>query len=120
MNPNLFSLLAIESNKADLSTKELTDCAIEAAVDAADPAWRDTAIRVVRGLCMSQATLSADDIWNALKAYNEATHEPRALGGILRHCAKLGYCKVSDQYIKSRLPQRHSRPIPLWYSLLYL
>lgn len=58
-----------------------------------------------------------DDVWNVLGGCNERI-EGRALGAVILKAARMGLCRNTGTYQKSRLPVRHARPIPIWQSLL--
>lgn len=91
-----------------------TQQAIQASGDAAEPEWTKTAYRVIAGLCRTYEEFTVDDIWTVLKDYDVSTPEPRALGHLMLKAARAGLCRNSGRYVKSRIPWRHGRPIPIW------
>jgi hypothetical protein len=50
---------------------------------------------------------------------NASTHEPRAIGPLMRDCCKLGYFERTQDHVESTQAQNHRRPIRVWHSLLY-
>jgi hypothetical protein len=83
----------------------------------ADQAWAARALQAVGFLAMTQPTFTSDDVW-AMLADSVTTHEPRALGFVLKRAASLGYCEATDAWVQSARPDCHARPIRVWRSLL--
>lgn len=76
--------------------------------------WKDEADQVVRSLCQTRQFFSADDV---LERMTTTTTDNRALGAVMQNAAKAGLCRATGQYVQSRLPQRHKRPVCLWESI---
>jgi hypothetical protein len=51
---------------------------------------------------------------------NESTHEPRAMGCMMRHAKKNGWIEPTDQFVASTRPSRHRAPLRVWKSNIYL
>lgn len=94
----------------------LADTAIDQAEKAADPGWLAAAHRAVREAAASGAPFTTDDLWTELSRLGVTTHEPRALGAVLRAAARPPDALVEQtgRYVKTRRPEAHSRPIPVW------
>lgn len=92
----------------------LADEAIAQAEDHADEAWLQAAKRVVWDLIKAGEPFSSDDCWARLDLLDVHTHEPRALGAVLRTAARHGWIVNSEMYVKSSRAVNHSRPVPLW------
>jgi hypothetical protein len=106
--PNLFDYAAAQSAKAEAIAR----------VDAhADDDWATAARRAVGWLALTQYTFTTDDVWHALEGRTEATHEPRALGAVMKRVASLGYCEPTEQWQQSSRPDCHGRPVRVWRSL---
>lgn len=114
-----FSRTLILQGKQDMTPAEARDQAIQAVENHGNKAWQDRCIAVIRGLCQSKAQFTMDDVWDALRGCNEHTDEGRELGAVIIRAARLGLCKNTGNYQKSRLPVRHARPISIWRSLLF-
>src|SRR6185437_118095 len=80
----------------------------------ADERWFVHALSGVYDLSRTGLTFTTDDIWNYLLDSEETTHEPRALGAVMRTAQKRGWCLPTDRYMPSNRPDCHRRPIRLW------
>lgn len=80
----------------------------------ADPAWLGVAKRVVWQLVREGEPFTTDDCWVRLSALGVTTHEPRALGAVIRAAARAGFIRSTGEYRKTSRPEAHSRPIPVW------
>ena len=89
--------------------------AIEQAEAHADKQWLEEARRVVWALIRAGQPFTTDDVWDRLDALDVHTHEPRALGAVLRAASRAGLVVNSGAYVKSRRPECHSRPVPRWF-----
>ena len=116
---DIFTTLAIQSNREDSSAKELTEEAIRRAGEHANEEWKMECIEAIRDICIRKQEFTMDDVWDALRGSECHTEESRALGAIILEAARRKYCRNTGRYIKSRLKVRHSRPIQIWESLLY-
>lgn len=97
-----------------LAAQQARDEAI-ARVDAhADSAWRQRALQVVEYLAATRGTFTTDDVWEQLAVHGEATHEPRALGAIMRTAARQGICAPTPTYRTSSRAACHARPVRVW------
>lgn len=93
----------------------LEDCIVLVHANASD-SWKQKADRVVRSLCASRERFTADDVLEGLDG--EPCHDHRALGAVMQNASKAGLCRSTGQYVKSRLPQRHKRPVCIWESII--
>jgi DNA-binding GntR family transcriptional regulator len=92
----------------------LAQAAIQEAEDHADQAWLNAAQRIVHELVQAGEPFTTDDVWDRLDRMDVHTHEPRALGAVMRHAARTGLIVNSGLYCKSSRAQNHARPIPRW------
>lgn len=88
--------------------------AIEQVAEHADPAWLDNARRVVWQLIKEGQPFTTDDCWSRLTSLGSTTHEPRAMGAVMRAAARAGLIATTGEYVKTSRPEAHSRPIPVW------
>lgn len=89
------------------------DEAIARAEANAAPDWLATAERIVLAVSPG-GELTTDDIWTGLTAAGVATHEPRALGAVVRRLAKAGEIVATGHYRPSARRECHARPVPVW------
>lgn len=92
----------------------LTNAAIKKADDHANAEWKEAALDIVRVLSFHKDRMTSDDVWNNLEARGIKTHEPRALGAVMRQAAKRGLIYPTHTYVKSKRHECHSRPIMVW------
>jgi hypothetical protein len=96
--------------------------------DGMDRAWEhaNTEWKRVMLICALEVAkrkpfLNTDDLehWRSTYYPNHTTHENRAIGPIMREAAKLGYCTPTLDWVESRQKVNHSRPMRVWFSLVY-
>lgn len=86
-----------------------------AAVEAhANPDWKDEAERVIDLLAATCQQFTTDDVWQRLG--HVSTHEPRALGALMKRAASRGVIRATDGWATSTRPECHGRPIRVWRS----
>ncbi len=90
--------------------------AVERVEAHADPEWCAAALSAVRYLADHLAEWTTDEVWGLLKARGEATHEPRALGAVMRRAVADGICLPTDRYRPTIRREAHGRPVRVWTS----
>lgn len=82
----------------------------------ADSEWKDVAFRAVEWLAKTHSRFTTDDIHKAMEKYypNVTTHEPRALGAIMRQARAAGIIVPTNEHIPSQREAAHKRPIRVW------
>jgi hypothetical protein len=93
---------------------DYTQLAIDQVEQHANPDWLSKARDIVFLLASSGRPLTTDDVWDELAKVSTATHEPRALGSVIRNASRLGVIRLTGNYVKTRRREAHSRPIPEW------
>ena len=79
--------------------------------------WKDLTMATIKELAVMCPRFTTDDVWIELsRTPDVAKHEPRALGSMIRAAYKLGWVAPTDQYVKSRRPECHARPVKVWRS----
>ena len=79
--------------------------------------WWVQAERALHRLCLRQSHLTSEDLWREIpREYR--THEPKAIGAILRKAAGL-WISPTTTYVKGTRKESHSRPILRWRSLVF-
>lgn len=87
-------------------------------VDAhANPDWKHVAYVTAIRVATSRRFFTSEDVWDALSG-DVATHEPRAMGAVMRRLRKERIVEPTDQFITSTSPLGHGRPSRVWRSLL--
>ena len=80
----------------------------------ADTEWLRIATGIVKALAAGGHPFTTDRIWLMLEQVPVATHEPRALGAVMRRLARDGIIRTTGEYVKTQRREAHSRPIPVW------
>lgn len=89
--------------------------AIARAEKNAAPDFLATASTIVLRLASAMPHgFTTDAVWEVLDASGIKTHEPRALGAVMKQLADGGYITKTGAYVDSLRPECHCRPIPIW------
>lgn len=83
----------------------------------ADPEWKDVAYLTALRVAQQKRFFVSEDVWDALSG-DVQTHEPRAMGAVMRRLRKEGIVEPTDQFVTSTSPLGHGRPSRVWRSLL--
>lgn len=103
-----------------MSTQQLdllaiTNEAIGRARDHADTPWLRDAYKAVKTLAGWGQPFTTDDVWALLEKVSiAATHEPRALGAVMRQAQREGLIRSTGTWQKTTRPQAHTRPCAVW------
>lgn len=98
---------------------QLRDEALDQVEDNANAEWFATALQVIKDLAERAEKLTSDDVWEELKNYPQVqTHQPSAMGAIFRRAFNLELIVATDNFVSSKRPSSHSRPIRVWKSKL--
>lgn len=95
---------------------EQPDAAIAEAEAHADERWFAQALAVVRVLALRGEPFTTDDVWARLERMETSTHEPRAMGAVMRRAKAAGLCRPTDDYRPSVRPEHHRGPVRVWVS----
>lgn len=95
------------------------DHAISRADKHADEAWKEAALNAVIACAIEHAHFTTDAVIELLAGMDVHTHEPRALGPIMRSAARSGYITATDRFENSASVSRHRAPKRIWKSNLY-
>lgn len=87
------------------------DQKIQQALDHADDDWKALAERLLRQSARLGIDFTTDEVMEQLDDSPFTTHEPRALGGIVKRLIRQG---VITQVGWARSRRRHSSPIPVY------
>jgi hypothetical protein len=98
--------------------QEARDEALERVEAAAHEEWLVAAHDAVIYLAAMYEEFDADAVWSILRTSEHATHEPRAMGAVLRNAARDGLIEPTDRWVQSKRTACHGRPIRVWRSLM--
>jgi len=100
---------------------ETKDEAINRVEANANAKWREAAYLACCLCAYKWREFTTDDVWELMDALfpDCQTHEPRAMGAIMRKAVRAGKIEASGESFKSRRPQCHGRPIAVWDSLTF-
>ena len=114
MSRSLMDILAeYETEQAEAARDE----AIARVEHNADRNWMVAAQTAVAFLAMTCDEFTTDEMWEALREV-DATHEPRAMGAVMRAAARRGLVVKTDRVRNSVRPECHARPVAVWRSLV--
>lgn len=93
--------------------------ALTQVADNANPSWKIAAFRTVVHLAVRFDEFTADHVWEYMEKHypNVETHEPRAMGAILRNARSCGYIEPTGRYVPSRRATKHCSPTAVWRSV---
>lgn len=85
--------------------------------NAADDWYRAAVSAVVRLAEAGWTTFTTDDVWATIPP-EIRTHEPRALGSVMRKLQESGVIEATGDWRPTARPEAHGRPIRVWRSRL--
>jgi len=97
-----------------LELVEVTEEAIERARAHAHAAWLLEAEFVIKMLAATGRAFTTDDAWFRLDKSGHTTHEPRALGAVMRDFVRGGQIVHTGEYWPSERRECHRRPVAVW------
>lgn len=79
------------------------------------------AFECVSQLAREHEWFTTDDVWALLAQFpaEYRTHEPRAMGPVMRRAVVEKLAKPADNWILSKRPACHRRPLRVWLSLVH-
>lgn len=99
---------------------ETKDQAIDRVERNANREWRALAQAAVGKLAVHRPEFTTDDVWDALEEWEAVeTHEPRAMGAVMRTACRAGAIAKSGMVVPTRRKSAHGRDIPVWKSKIY-
>ena len=86
----------------------------------ANAQWKIDVFTAINSVARRLKSFTSDDVWKELEGLAaSSTHEPRALGAIMRLAAARGVIVPTDSYRPSCRVACHARPVRVWQSLVY-
>jgi hypothetical protein len=94
----------------------LLDEALQRVEEHADPDWKTLAYEVLVDLCRTGDEWTTDDFWLRMRLRHPdvTTHEPRALGALIRRLLRDGMAEKTGRFGESTRPEAH-RAIVFYY-----
>lgn len=89
----------------------LRDEGIKQVEDNTDSSWLDEALAAIEYLAQEQTYISADDVWPLLTS---RPHHNAAMGAVFRRAGNLGIIEPTSQFVQSKRPSTHARPLRVW------
>lgn len=94
-----------------------TQAAIRRGWDAAEQAWRRTALVILCETCVTMRQFTVNDFRGRIKDSGVVTHDNRAMGGLMKNAERMGWIRKSGNAIPSKVG--HKVPIQIWESRIY-
>lgn len=104
-----------------MNAQQAADNAVRIVGDNANELWMRKARQSLMQVARMNASFTTDDVWADMLLVDEfaVTHEPRAMGAVLRRAVKEGVCVATPRYQPSVRVECHARPVRVWRSLVY-
>lgn len=93
---------------------EHTNEAIQRVDKAANELWKDTCLEAIKEACRRWETFTSEDVADILDETNTHTHEPRAMGAMMRKAQSLGYCTPTAEFVPSHRTTSNSYTKRVW------
>jgi hypothetical protein len=106
-----------EAAMEQLDIYSLKEEAINRVESNADPGWMNAAAIAVKRVALKLDTFTTDDVWDELGYVSNTTHEPRAMGAVMRNAARAGIITATSGYRTSKRGECHGRPVRVWTSV---
>lgn len=82
--------------------------------------WKIKAYMTGMRIAEREEFFVSEDIWQALLDEGVHTHEPRAMGAVMRRLQREKVIAPTGKYITSASPLGHGRPSLVWQSLIWV
>lgn len=103
------------SEQPDLFTAlERRDEALHRALRNANDPWKSAAVAAIVRCSTIADTFTTDEVWAELHRSGYSTHEPRALGAVMKMVASDGLIEATPNWRQSIRPECHARPVRIW------
>lgn len=87
---------------------------------AADPAWWAATMQALIDVAREKQYFHSDDIVLRRRERGAvSTHEPRAMGPLMRQAHSDMVCSPTDRWTPSAQSANHRRPVRVWRSMIY-
>jgi membrane protein involved in colicin uptake len=93
---------------------EQTDKAVARVGQAANQAWKDACYEAIKEACRRWDTFTSEDVNDILDELEVHTHEPRAMGAMMRKAQADGYCQPTSEFVPSHRTTSNSYTKRVW------
>lgn len=93
------------------------DEAIDRVEEHASAEWLEEAYEQAFSLAILRDAFTSEDVWDRLDGV--VTHEPRAMGAVMRRLRANGVVEPTDTFVRSTSPRGHGRPSRVWKSRVF-
>lgn len=87
------------------------DEAVDRVEENAHAEWLAFALLTVRHLGLLGGEFSTDQVWERLDMFDVHTHEPRAMGAVMKRAVRDGLIEPTGRYVRSSRRECHARPV---------
>lgn len=81
--------------------------------------WKIKAYEVGKRIARDNRILISEEIWDALAVEGVTTHEPRAMGPVMKRLQADKIIEPTGDFMISPSPLGHGRPSRVWWSLIW-
>ena len=83
----------------------------------ANEEWLGVALFIISYLTKELDYFTADTVWEEFAHFpNNKTHEPRAMGAVMRKAHSIGLIKPTKEFVNSKKTSCHNGPKRIWKS----
>jgi hypothetical protein len=98
-----------------IELQEQTNRAIARVDAAANAAWKADCLEAIKEACRRWDKFTSEDVADILdELYSTSTHEPRAMGAMMKKAQALGLCVPTSEYIPSHRSKSNSYSKRVW------
>lgn len=100
-------------NPSDVIANQ-TDMAIAKVDAAANAAWKEACFESIKEACRRWETFTSEDVADILDESDTFTHEPRAMGAMMRKAQAAGYCIPTAEFVPSHRTKSNAYTKRVW------
>ena len=97
----------------------LRDEALQRAERHAAEKWKQAALEAVEFLARNRSEFTSEAVLEILERSPYTTHEPRAMGAVIRKAHRVGFIEPTDVFVPSVRSRTHRMPKRVWASRLF-
>jgi|GEM_PF-1681974 len=91
-----------------------TDAAIARVDAAANQAWKEACLEAIKEACRRYELFTTEDVADILDESDTLTHEPRAMGAMIRKAQAAGYCIPTSEFVPSHRTSSNAYTKRVW------
>lgn len=112
----VYKWVSRERKEGHVTGEQARDSSLEQVASAANEEWMSAAAQRVRSLAKTGEEFTTDDVWSGIPETIN-THEPRAMGAVMRALALENVIRPTGLYRRSRRSLCHARPLCVWVGI---